>query len=286
MGRHVTVKVILPFDTAVLFGFKEPYKTLYFCQATVPMPKAFCPARFWQSAQLPKGFAVIIPDGENSFYTNQEDIRALYETFVSEELVAVTRKLFPLSDKREDTYIGGISMGGFGSLMLGSRHMDTFSKILALSPATNPYRNNLLEGGFTRVQLDRYFKSEEYYLANYHPANNLKRPGGRKGPAGYLPVLWRAGSTHLRDGLRIRQGDGAGWYTSDRTVGRGCSRPLILEYAVACGYRFHAEGVTACPAQPGPLCPGCQAWAVKQERDHEKTWLWADASASDGRGRP
>lgn len=175
MGRHVTVKVILPFDTAVLFGFKEPYKTLYFLPGYSANAQSILSSTILAERAAAKGFAVIIPDGENSFYTNQEDIRALYETFVSEELVAVTRKLFPLSDKREDTYIGGISMGGFGSLMLGSRHMDTFSKILALSPATNPYRNNLLEGGFTRVQLDRYFKSEEYYLANYHPANNLKK---------------------------------------------------------------------------------------------------------------
>lgn len=175
MARHVTVKVMCPFDIADQWGYKEPFKTLYFLPGYSANAESIVSSTILAERVLAKGFAVVIPDGENAFYTNQEDINARYEDFVAEELVAVTRKLFPLSDKREDTYIGGISMGGFGSLMLGSRHMDVFSKILALSPATNPYRRNLRESGFTRAQLDRYFKTEEYYLANYHPANNLKK---------------------------------------------------------------------------------------------------------------
>lgn len=176
MARHVTVKVILPFDIAPMWGFQEPFKTLYFLPGYSANAESIVSSTILAERVFARGFAVVIPDGENAFYTNQEDINAFYEDFVAEELVAVTRKLFPLSDKREDTYIGGISMGGFGSLMLGSRHMDTFSKIMALSPAAFPYRQNLLQsGGFTRQQLDRYFKSEDYYLDNYHPANNLKK---------------------------------------------------------------------------------------------------------------
>ena len=46
----------------------------------------------------------------------------------------MTRKLLPLSHRREDTFIAGISMGGYGALINGLRYSDTFSKIGMLSP--------------------------------------------------------------------------------------------------------------------------------------------------------
>lgn len=178
MARHVTIQAIVPFDlagTGELFNYSAPFKTLYFLPGFSANAQNIVSTTTLAAYAQARGFAVIIPDGENSFYTNQEDINALYEKFVSEELVAVTRRIFPLSDRREDTYIGGISMGGFGSLMLGSRHPDVFSKVIALSPAIYPYRQNLLAAGFTTRQLDRYFGSESYFRENYYPLNNFKK---------------------------------------------------------------------------------------------------------------
>lgn len=64
---------------------------------------------------LERNLNVILPDGENSFYLNQGAAGRRYADYVGRELVAYTRKLFSLSDRREDTCIGGLSMGGFGA---------------------------------------------------------------------------------------------------------------------------------------------------------------------------
>lgn len=76
--------------------------------------------------------AVIMPDGENSFYSNHVN-GAQYEEFYVKELVEQTRFLFPLSNQREDTFIGGLSMGGYGALKLGYKHSELFGKVFALS---------------------------------------------------------------------------------------------------------------------------------------------------------
>ena len=60
---------------------------------------------------------------------------AMFSRYVGQELVEVTRSVLPLSRRREDTFIGGISMGGYGALINGLRFADTFSKIAMLSPA-------------------------------------------------------------------------------------------------------------------------------------------------------
>ena len=59
---------------------------------------------------------VFMVSAGNSFYLDREATGCQFATFAGEEIVAFTRKLFGLSDRREDTLIGGLSMGGFGAL--------------------------------------------------------------------------------------------------------------------------------------------------------------------------
>lgn len=73
-----------------------------------------------------KNLAVVMPAGENAFYIDQPEMGTMHGKFIGEELVDITRRMFPLSRKREDTYIGGLSMGGFGALRNGLKYHDTF----------------------------------------------------------------------------------------------------------------------------------------------------------------
>jgi len=81
--------------------------------------------------------ALIMPDGLNDFYLDTYDESQKYGKFIGEELIEYTRSLLPLSNKRKDTFIGGLSMGGYGALRNGFRYADKFSNIIALSPAVN-----------------------------------------------------------------------------------------------------------------------------------------------------
>ena len=82
-----------------------------------------------------KGLAVVMPDGGLGWYTDMYRGLAWFK-FISGELPALCRRFFPiLSDKREDTYIGGNSMGGYGALKCALRAPRTFSKVISLSGA-------------------------------------------------------------------------------------------------------------------------------------------------------
>ena len=58
-----------------------------------------------------------------------------YVKFIGEDLVEFTRRSFPLSHAREDTFIGGLSMGGYGAIRNGLVYGDTFGAIVGLSSA-------------------------------------------------------------------------------------------------------------------------------------------------------
>lgn len=163
--RSVTVNVFLPTDM-MLAGAKPPFKTLYFLPGHSADSMELCTYFNFRAQSELKGIAIVIPNGDNSFYLDHPGRNSNYSTFVGKELVEVTRQLLPLSDKREDTYIGGISMGGYGALRNGMLYRDTFSKIVAMSPGIE-FKSIMCQEpsvGFTKEQFVNLFGEEEEYF--------------------------------------------------------------------------------------------------------------------------
>lgn len=79
--------------------------------------------------------AIVMPSGENSFYLDGKGSGKAYGKFVGEELVDYVSKTFGLSKQKEDLFIGGLSMGGFGALHKGIKYHNTFHKSFGLSSA-------------------------------------------------------------------------------------------------------------------------------------------------------
>ena len=137
LRRRTQMTVILPIDkwatdpNQVADG--EKLKTLYLLHGIFGDQLSWPSFSRIQMFAEAKNMAVVIPSGENGFYIDHPDTYDNYATFCGQEIVEVTRKMFPLSRKREDTFIGGFSMGGYGAIRLGLMNPDTFGYIIGLS---------------------------------------------------------------------------------------------------------------------------------------------------------
>jgi len=105
--------------------------------------------------------AVVMPDGVNGFYVDQPSSGIRGSEMIGRELIEITRKMFPLSSKREDTLIGGLSMGGYGTLYNSLRYGDVFGHAIALSTPVKVLR---YESEHEPKNLDRGL-SPEYFKA-------------------------------------------------------------------------------------------------------------------------
>lgn len=136
--RTVPVQVILPVDKLTPDGkLPEPkkFKTLYLLHGYWGNYTDWVSGTRIQRWAEERDLAVVMPSGDNSFYVDRPVARNSYGEFIGRELVEITRRMFPLSEKREDTFIGGLSMGGFGAMRNGLKYHDTFGSIIALSSA-------------------------------------------------------------------------------------------------------------------------------------------------------
>lgn len=137
--RTVPVNVILPADKMSKPGEESGgngfYKTLYLLHGVFGNYMDWVSCSRIQRYAEEYDLAIVMPSGDNAFYVDQPAGNNFYGTFVGKELVELTRKIFPLSQAREDTFIGGLSMGGYGALRNGLKYHETFGYIVALSSA-------------------------------------------------------------------------------------------------------------------------------------------------------
>lgn len=81
------------------------------------------------------GLAVVMPGTDLGWYTDMQEGEG-YFTYISQELPAICRDLFPqMSARREDTWAAGLSMGGYGALKCALRAPQTFGRAVSLSGA-------------------------------------------------------------------------------------------------------------------------------------------------------
>ena len=140
LQRRTSLSVILPADNIhYLQGTEEiaekPYKTLYLLHGLFGSDDIFLANTTIQKFAEDHNIAVVLPSGENSFYVDQKESHKYYGEFIGRELVEMTRNIFPLSHKKEDTYLAGFSMGGYGAIRNGLKYHDTFGYIGAISAA-------------------------------------------------------------------------------------------------------------------------------------------------------
>lgn len=140
LKRIVNFSALLPVDTRETPGTQEmpkpeSMKTLYLLHGYTGNYMDWLYGTRIQELSSKYSIAVIMPSGDNSFYLDQKEKEEWYGEFIGNELLEITRKMFCLSDQYQDTYIGGLSMGGFGAIRNGLKYSDKFRGIIGLSSA-------------------------------------------------------------------------------------------------------------------------------------------------------
>lgn len=83
-----------------------------------------------------RGLILVMPEGNSSYYTNSADHpQDRYEDYIVHDLIADVEQRFPAAVGREHRAIAGVSMGGFGAVVLALKHPDLFVFAGGLSSA-------------------------------------------------------------------------------------------------------------------------------------------------------
>lgn len=81
--------------------------------------------------------AVVMPAVHRSYYTNMVHGYD-YFTFIADEVPAIARQYFRLSSRRQDNFVAGLSMGGYGAFKLAFTYPERFAAAASMSGALDP----------------------------------------------------------------------------------------------------------------------------------------------------
>lgn len=110
----------------------------------------------------------VMPSGLNADYTNWSDFADGYDmwNYFLKELMPMIQNWFPASDKKEDNFIAGLSMGGMGALKYLLNNPDRFSAGCIMS--------------WVPLNFDAMQSSADYPFGSDNPRfrNQIKNRGG------------------------------------------------------------------------------------------------------------
>ncbi len=90
------------------------------------------------------GLCVVMPMGAKSFYSDMK-YGLKYYTYIAKELPQIIEDMFNVSSARENRYIGGLSMGGYGAMKIALTEQGRYAAAIALSPVANIYNKQFTD---------------------------------------------------------------------------------------------------------------------------------------------
>jgi len=138
LGFCCSMTVILPQKTSAQIGLtgkagrSTKFPVLYLLHGSSDDHTIWLRRTSIERYVAPMGLAVVMPCAHISYYTDMK-YGGKYWTFVSQELPALVKSFFPISDRREDTFAAGLSMGGYGAFKLGLSLPEQFAAAASLS---------------------------------------------------------------------------------------------------------------------------------------------------------
>lgn len=170
LGQCMQMDVILPQRTQGQIGMEGhvdagKYPTLYLLHGMSDDHTIWQRRTSIERYATEYGLAVVMPGVSLSWYTDMYSSNTCrYFTYVSQELPLICRDFFPnMSSRREDTWVAGLSMGGYGALKCALRTPETFSKAASLSGAVD-----------VNARVRRALGTDRYWESVFGPAEQVE----------------------------------------------------------------------------------------------------------------
>ena len=115
---------------------------------------------------------IVMPDGKVTWYCNSADGKDPWEDMFIKEFIPFIEKEFRIRSKKEFRAIGGLSMGGNGSLVLAMRNPELFSSCVAMSAGTFTDEEMLSNNEYDHYFGNIYGPKSDNEMSEHWKANN------------------------------------------------------------------------------------------------------------------
>lgn len=226
LNGNTQVSVILPdkprgVTPAEFYGSGKRYKVLWLLHGTCGDNMDWVRRTNIELYATEKNLVVVMPSALNSNYSNWEDTMLGYNMYdyLTEELMPLIYGWLPVSDKREDNFIAGLSMGGRGAIKYAVNHPEKFAAAAVLSASAIDLTR--MKHGDPNLLLD---------LDNPRTITTLRNAGGYEAFVSSNENVWAILDEKVKTGELPR-------------LMFACGEEDAVLYGLYCDFRKHAEEI-------------------------------------------
>lgn len=226
LNGNTQVSVILPdkprgVTPAEFYGSGKRYKVLWLLHGTCGDNMDWIRRTNIELYATEKNLVVVMPSALNSNYSNWEDTMLGYNMYdyLTEELMPLIYGWLPVSNKREDNFIAGLSMGGRGTIKYAVNHPEKFAAAAVLSASAIDLTR--MKHGDPNLLLD---------LDNPRTITTLRNAGGYEAFVSSNENVWAILDEKVKTGELPR-------------LMFACGEEDAVLYGLYCDFRKHAEEI-------------------------------------------
>ena len=193
LGRTMKYRVLLPADYATSGA---QYRTLYLLHGLTGEYRDWSTRTNLARMARDLPLVIVMPDGEDAWYTNAADNGPRVEDYIADDLVKDVESKYRVIRSRYGRAIAGLSMGGYGALKIALKRPNVFSAAGGFSSAL---------GATDPAFADRRPASRDQMMAIFGPpgsetrtANDILLIAGKANPATAPAIYFDCGTS---DGL-------------------------------------------------------------------------------------
>ena len=193
LNNNTDVNVILPdkprgASPAEFYSSGKKYKVLWLLHGTFGDYSDWLRKTNIEVYACERDLVVVMPSALNSVYENWPDFCLGFNMFdfLTQELMPLIYGWFPVSRKREDNFIAGLSMGGRGTMKFALACPELFAGAAILSAAPTDMDSN-------RARFEKIAASDPAELSSFEmrTRNDIARCGGVEGYLDSMENRWR-----------------------------------------------------------------------------------------------
>lgn len=194
--QHANFTFVLPNDVEIAevrepLHYERPTKSLILLHGLTGTDTDWLYGGVAQDMAIQYNLAVFMPTAGNNFYLDRGYRGGNWGSFVGQELPDYIQKVFGYCSRREDTLIGGLSMGGYGALHTALNYPERFSGCIALSSALRIHAlaNGQQDGVMPPMMFRDVFGDPDKLLeSDRNPEWQYLQLKGKEKPAIYMAI--------------------------------------------------------------------------------------------------
>lgn len=160
MAREMPYRVILPTESTS--GTKVKYPVIYLLHGLTGHYSNWIDKTKLVDYAARHKFIIVTAEGDNGWYSDSVMVaNDKYESYIVEELIPEVEKKFDAIGTRENRFIAGLSMGGYGSIKFGLKYPDKFSIVGSFSGALGAAGFTAKTAGNIGKSMDVIFGAED-----------------------------------------------------------------------------------------------------------------------------